>query len=172
MPRDKEHFRLNRLIEQYRDAVKEAIDQDHDRSEKLVTKLLKNRHEDLTDDAIMGMRRVIISSWMMFETMLNKSVNTKHELFFQLLISRCLDYYVENDELITDKLYSEYGTGVLIDDVYIISVIFSWLKEDFDLNHVLSHPEQTLRIILGNGLADELDTKAREIFNESLERAM
>ena len=71
----------------------------------------------------------------------------------------------------SDKAFSEYGIGVLIDDAYIISVIYSSLKEDLNLSDKLSGPpDEALRLILGPGLAGELDNKADELIRLSWEQ--
>ena len=101
----------------------------------------------------------------MLYSILDVSDNTRFERFCRHLILQCLNYYIRQEDLLTDQVYSKYGA-------YVISINFSWLKKDLEINYVLSVPsDESLRLILGQGIANELDAKAREIFNLSLAMA-
>lgn len=170
MPHDSDYFQLKDLIQKYHDAVYELNRENHDRGRKLIAKLLQDRYENQVDNAHTSLVRILLSSSSMLNSILDASDNTKYESFCRHLILQCLNYYTDENDLLNDKVFSEYGIGVLIDDVYIISIIYSWLKEDLNLSDKLSSPaDETLRLILGEGLTNELDNKAKELFRLSSE---
>lgn len=172
---DKEYFHLKGLIEAYQAAIVEVAREDNLRSQKLIELIFERRKLEVPEGAFISYNRVIRTSASMLHRMLEVT-NTPRKLrgFGEHLIKQCLAYYIDDEDLIANKLVSEFGMGVLLDDVYIVSVIYSWLQRDLEdkrlMDSLTSPSDKILRAILGEALSNELDQKAQAIYDSALEK--